>query len=247
MAPKPAWYTLEGRGILGDFVNLLHPPYTLWHLSYVTMGIAIAPSIFIERSVAVLVAFFLGLGVGAHALDETMGNPLQTRLSKKQLYLIGILAICAAIGIGLYYVITVSALLLPFIFVEAFFAFAYNLEIFNKRFHTTLVFALSWGSIPFLTAYFVNALSISVPVVVVALVVGLLTVVQRTLSTQARFVRRRLMLPVESLRLSSGADVPVSTQDLILPAERALKVLTFTVFLLAIALLLMRFVSFPIF
>jgi hypothetical protein len=211
------------------------------------MGIAIAPSIFIERSVAVLVAFFLGLGVGAHALDETMGNPLQTRLSKKQLYLIGILAICAAIGIGLYYVITVSALLLPFIFVEAFFAFAYNLEIFNKRFHTTLVFALSWGSIPFLTAYFVNALSISVPVVVVALVVGLLTVVQRTLSTQARFVRRRLMLPVESLRLSSGADVPVSTQDLILPAERALKVLTFTVFLLAIALLLMRFVSFPIF
>lgn len=211
------------------------------------MGIAIAPSIFIERSVAVLVAFFLGLGVGAHALDETMGNPLQTRLSKKQLYLIGILAICAAIGIGLYYVITVSALLLPFIFVEAFFAFAYNLEIFNKRFHTTLVFALSWGSIPFLTAYFVNALSISVPVVVVALVVGLLTVVQRTLSTQARFVRRRLMLPVESLRLSSGADVPVSTEDLILPAERALKVLTFTVFLLAIALLLMRFVTFPIF
>jgi hypothetical protein len=246
MAAKPAWYSIEGQGFLRDFVNLLHLPYTLWHISYVVMGIAIAPTIFVGRSVATVIAFLLGLGVGAHALDETMGNPLQTKRSKAELYALGFGALAAAIAIGIYYVIALSVLLLPFLVIEAFFAIVYNLEIFGKRFHTTLIFALSWGSIPFLTGYFVNALSLSLPALIVAIAVGLLTVVQRTLSTQARFFRRKLPVPVESLKLASGTQVPVSSSELIFPSERSLKVLTATVFLLAIALLLARFLSVPI-
>ena len=236
---KPAWYSNKRHGIFSDLISLLHPPYTLWHLSYILIGVSMAPTIYLDRSVAVLFAFFLGLGIGAHALDETMGNPLQTRLSKKSLYVIGFSALFAAIAIGLYYVYALSVLILPFVLIESFFALAYNLEMFQSKFHSDLVFALSWGSIPYLTGYFVNALSISLATIVMAVGIGLLTFVQRTLSTQARLWRRK-MEPVKSMKLSSGKEVNVSSSELISPAEKSLKALTIMIFLVAIALVLAR-------
>lgn len=238
-ALKPSWYSSKGEDVLSDFVNLLHPPYTLWHLSYVIIGIAMSPVIFLDRSVAVLLAFFLGLGVGAHALDETMGNPLRTRLSKNALYMVGFTSLACAIVIGVYYTLNVSVMILPFVLVESFFAVAYNLEMFQKRFHTDIVFALSWGSIPFLTAFFVNSLSITIPALLMALGIGLLTYVQRTLSTQARLFRRK-MEPVESLNLAGGDSVPINSEELISPAEKSLKALTIMIFVVSLALILAR-------
>jgi len=239
---KPAWYSIPGHGQISDFVNLLHPPYTVWHLSYVLIGIAISPVIFLDRSIAVLLAFFFGLGIGAHALDETMGNPLQTRLSKKRLYIIGLTSISVAVGIGLYYVVTVSLLILPIVLAEVFFALAYNLEMFGKKFHTMIVFAISWGVLPFLTGYFVNSLSISPTAVVVAVAIALLTYVQRTLSFQARSIRGNNFSPQQSLRLTSGEEVTVTSRELILPAERSLKALSIMIFLFAIALIFQRII-----
>ena len=38
---RSAFYSVgRGTGGLGDWVTLLHPPYTLWHLSYVAIGAA---------------------------------------------------------------------------------------------------------------------------------------------------------------------------------------------------------------
>ena len=239
-AQKPAWYALEGHGALADLVNLIHPPYTFWHLSYVALGISLAPSINVVRSVAVLVAFFLGLGMGAHALDETMGNPLKTRLSKRKLYSIGFFSLSAASVIGVYYALSLSLLLLPLILVEVFFALSYNLEIFKKRFHNTLVFSISWGMLPFIAGYFVNSLSLSFGVILASLAVGLLTYVQRTLSIQSRSVRRLIESPVRALKLESGEEVRMSTEELMSPAEKSLKALTFTVFLFAVALICQR-------
>jgi hypothetical protein len=34
---RPAFYALPSGG-WRDYVTLLHPPYTLWHLSYVVIG-----------------------------------------------------------------------------------------------------------------------------------------------------------------------------------------------------------------
>lgn len=237
MTLKPSWYSTEGHGKLADVLNLLHPPYTAWHLSYVLLGIAMSPTIFPIRSAAAMVAFFLGLGISAHALDETMGNPLKTKLSKPALYAIGFGALAVAALIGLYYVITLSIFVLPFVIAESFFAVTYNLEMFQRRFHSTLVFALSWGSIPFLTGYFVNALTLSPAIVLMAFAVALLTFVQKTLSTQARFIRRKIV-EVDALRLSSGGLVPISSTELISPAEKSLKALTIMIFVVAIALIL---------
>ncbi|HZW57759.1 MAG TPA: hypothetical protein VFF30_15835 [Nitrososphaerales archaeon] len=199
-----------------------------------------APTIYVERSIAVLIAFFLGLGVGAHALDETMGNPLRTRLSTRSLYALGATALSFAVVIGLYYSITLSPLLLPIIFAELFFAIAYNLEILEKKFHSAIVFSLSWGVIPFFTGYFVNALSISLPVILMSAVIGILTIVQRTLSTQARYIRRKVPT-IERVHLQDGSTVQINSADLAQPAEIALKGLTVVVFLLAAALVLLRF------
>ena len=60
-------------------MTLLHPPYTLWHLSYVAIGASLAPELETNRLLWGLAAFLLGLGVGAHALDELHGRPLQTQ------------------------------------------------------------------------------------------------------------------------------------------------------------------------
>ena len=218
-------------------MSLLHPPYTLWHLSYVLLGIALSPALFVDRSISVLVAFFLGLGIGAHSLDETMGNPLKTRLSKKTLYLIGFGALAMSIVIGIYYVLFLSLALLPFILIESFFAVAYNLEIFHGAFHSTFFFALSWGSIPFLTGYFVNSLSLTPSALIMAFGVAMLTVAQKSLSEYARFFRRKVP-EVNALRLTSGGHLPTSSLELIHPAERALKALTITIFLFSIALLI---------
>jgi small-conductance mechanosensitive channel len=239
-APGPAWYSLRGKNFLADFLNLLHPPYTLWHLSYVLLGIALAPVIYEWRSVAVMLAFFLGLGIGAHALDETMGNPLQTKLSKTKLYLIGFSTLAAAVGIGLYYALTLSLLLLPLILVESFFAVSYNLEIFRKRFHTMLVFALSWGALPLITGYFVNALSLTPTIILVSAAAGLLTYVQRVLSTPARFVRRKLWQSATKNDQQKTAPQFDGSAELVSVSEKALKGLTLMIFLLALALLLQR-------
>src|SRR5207248_6073756 len=78
-APRPAFYALE-RGGWRDYVTLLHPPYTLWHLSYVAIGAGLAPKIDGTRLGATFAAFALALGVGAHALDELRGRPLRTEI-----------------------------------------------------------------------------------------------------------------------------------------------------------------------
>ena len=66
---RPAFYALRSGG-WRDLVTLLHPPYTAWHLSYVAIGAAAAPHIYADRLLAALAAFFLAVGISAHALDE---------------------------------------------------------------------------------------------------------------------------------------------------------------------------------
>src|SRR3954451_10851398 len=98
---RPAYYALE-RGGWRDYVTLLHPPYTAWHLSYVAIGAALAPRFHLDRLLWALAAFFLAMGIAAHALDELNGRPLQTRIPVRTLWLLaaGGLAGAAAIGVG---------------------------------------------------------------------------------------------------------------------------------------------------
>src|SRR5712691_3607907 len=108
---RPAFYALAPGG-WRDYVTLLHPPYTLWHLSYVVIGAAIAPHFRAGILVAALIAFFLGMGIGAHALDELHGRPLQTRIGTRTLAALAAVSLAAAAGIGIGTAIRTSLWLL---------------------------------------------------------------------------------------------------------------------------------------
>src|ERR671934_1131440 len=97
---RPAFYALRGGRPGRDLLTLLHPPYTAWHLSYVALGAAVAPTVHKDRLLAALGAFFLGVGVCAHALDELHGRPLRTRLSDRSLVALAVFGLVGAVAIG---------------------------------------------------------------------------------------------------------------------------------------------------
>src|SRR5206468_2735442 len=108
-AVKPAFYALA-RGGWRDYVTLLHPPYTLWHLSYVAVGAGLASPFLWTRCGAALLAFALALGVGAHALDELRGPPLCTQIPERTLWALAVVSIrVEAVAAALYAALLSSA------------------------------------------------------------------------------------------------------------------------------------------
>jgi hypothetical protein len=179
-------------------VTVLHPPYTLWHLSYVALGAALAPHFHTDRLVAALIAFFLALGIAAHVLDELRGRPLGTEIPRPALIGAAVVSLAGAVGIGIAAAVAWGAGLLAFVAVGALLVPAYNLEWFGGRIHTDWGFALAWGAFPVLTGYFVEAQAIRVEAVIAAVYATAASLMQRTLSTTARRARRMHGAPEEA-------------------------------------------------
>jgi hypothetical protein len=236
---RPAFYALAPGG-WRDLVTLLHPPYTAWHLSYVALGAAAAPALHIDRLLAGLGAFFLGVGVCAHALDELNGRPLATRLSDRSLIVLAAVALAGAVGIGAAGVLIVSPTLAAFVAAGAFIVLAYNLELFGGRFHDDLWFALAWGAFPALTSYWANALTLRLPGVGVTAGCFALSVAQRRLSTPVRELRRRTVSIRGTQRLTNGELVELSAERLAAPLDGALRALAAGIVLLAAAAVAVR-------
>jgi hypothetical protein len=216
---RPAWYALE-RGGLRDYVTLLHPPYTLWHLSYVAVGAAIAPHFHLDRMLWALAAFFLAMGVAAHALDELQGRPLRTRIPSGVLVALAAVSLAGACAIGIDAARAWGWWLLVFVAIGAVAVPAYNLEL---ALHTDWGFALLWGAFPALTGYFVEAQSLRLEALAAAAYAFLLSLAQRTLSTPVRRARRE-------------EATTVGTE----PLERTLRLLTWASVALAVALVAAR-------
>ena len=244
VAERPAFYALRSGG-WRDLVTILHPPYTAWHLSYVALGAAAAPELYPVRLWAALAAFFLAVGVAAHALDELHGHPLQTRLSDRTLSVLAAVALAGGVGIGIVGLFAVSMTLLPFVIAGAFLVLAYNLELFAGRFHTDVWFAVAWGAFPALTSFWANALGIhslaeAVACVGVTAACFGLSVAQRRLSTPARELRRRTASVQGIQRLNDGTERELTAARLSAPLDSALKVLSASVVLLAVAAVAIR-------
>jgi hypothetical protein len=236
---RPAFYALRPGG-WRDVVTLLHPPYTAWHLSYVALGAAAAPHVHADRLVAALAAFFLAVGVSAHALDELNGRPLGTRLSDRTLIGMAAVGLAGAVAIGVAGLAIVSASLAPFIVAGAFIVVAYNLELFGGRFHGDVWFAVAWGAFPAFTSYWANALSLRPEGLLVAAACLFLSVAQRRLSTPARELRRRTASVAGQQELRDGEVIPLSVGRLAGPLEGALGALSIGIVLIAAGLLAVR-------
>jgi hypothetical protein len=219
---RPAFYALAPGG-WRDYVTLLHPPYTLWHLSYVALGAALAPAMKWGLLGWTTLAFFLGMGVAAHALDELSGRPLRTQIPGALLVALSATGLAGACAIGVAVAAERTWWLLAFVAAGAFVAVAYNLELFGGRFHSDLWFAASWGAFPVLTAYFAAAERLRGEAFAGAGFAFAASLAQRRLSTEVRLVRR------------GGGDAAG-----VAGAEAALKLLAAALPLLAGALLLSR-------
>jgi hypothetical protein len=216
---RPAWYALRGGGAR-DYVTLLHPPYTLWHLSYVAVGAAVAPHFHLDRMLLACAAFFLAMGVAAHALDELHGRPLRTGIPSRVLVAVAFCALAGAVAIGVAAAAAWGWGLLAFVAVGAVLVPAYNLEL---ALHTDWGFALAWGAFPALTGYFVEAQTVRVDAVAVALYAFALSLAQRSLSTPVRRARRER-------QTTAGTEA----------LERALRLLTWASVALAVGLVAAR-------
>ena len=237
--PRPAFYALRSGG-WRDYVTLLHPPYTLWHLSYVAVGAALAPRMDWPLLGWTTLAFALAMGVGAHALDEMKGRPLQTRIPQAILATLAALSISAAAAIGIAVAISRTLWLLVFVAVGAFIVVAYNLELFDGTFHGGLWFPAAWGAFPVLTAYFASARTLHGAAFAAAGYAFASSWAQRRLSTPVRLVRRRVASVRGELELDDGTTLPLDADALAAEPEAALKALVAATVLVAVALLLLR-------
>lgn len=223
-----------------DWWVILHPPYTLWHLSYVAIGATIADRFNGTTLAATVIAFFLAVGVCAHALDELQGRPLRTRIPSSHLAIVATLALCGAVALGIVGLNRVGPGLIAFIVVGVVLTCGYNLELFGGRLHNDVTFAAAWGAFPVLTAFYAQTRTLNAPAILAAIACYLLSNAQRALSTPARDLRRRIASVDGVIVYSDGRHEPLNTTDLLAPLERALKALSWGIVALAASLVLFR-------
>jgi hypothetical protein len=234
---RPAFYALSPGG-WRDVWSILHPPYTIWHLSYVVLGAATAPDIHVRWLLETLIAFFFAMGIGAHALDELRGRPLDTRIPSWALVVSAIVGVTAAVALGVDGMIEVSGWIGAFIVFGAFMVPAYNLELFRGFFHSDLWFAVAWGGFPALTAAFAQTGRLSWAAVAVALACAVISATQRVLSTPVRRMRRRVRKVEGRIVTVDGAVEQLDRRALIAAPERALRLMSLAMPLLAATALL---------
>jgi hypothetical protein len=207
---RPAYYAARPGG-WRDWWTLLHPPYTAWHLSYVVVGAALAPQVSLTSLLATLIAFFLAVGVAAHALDELNGRPLQTRIPAPALITVTAAGLAGAVALGAAGVARAGWALLPFMIVG-----------------------------PVLTAYTAQAGRLALAPVLAAAAALALSAAQRRLSTPARTLRRRSVRVEGSVTLTDGQVTAVDQRALLAPLEGALRAMSWGVVLLAASLAIAR-------
>jgi hypothetical protein len=235
----PAFYAAPVGG-WRDWWTILHPPYTAWHLSYVAIGAALAPHLNLTRLAATLLAFFLAVGISAHALDELTGRPLRTELSDRALRIAAVVGLVAAGAIGSLGVHEVGLVLIPFLVIGPLLVVAYNAELFGGYVHTDLGFAASWGAFPLLTGYVAQAGRLGIASALGAIAAFGLSYAQRTLSTPARALRRRVREIKGSVVMVDGTIRPLDEATLRRPLERALQTLSWSIVALATAFVIAR-------
>lgn len=216
-------------------IGLLFLPYTGMVLAYTVIGSILAEQIHWDRVAAILIIYFLALGIGAHALDAIGSKgmkPWGALLAKRPLWIVALSSITLAYAIGLYYIVLYAPLLSLIALPEGFFLLAYNLEWFEGRFHTDTWFAVSWGSLPVLAGYMLQTNRVSLAALLVAVSMGLLSFVEIKASRPYKALKRHLAL------IEPGRDA--ERRETMHCLESILKSLSVGVMLLGVGLLSWR-------
>jgi len=213
-------------------VGLLFLPYTGMVLAYTVIGSMLAERVLWDRVGAILLIYFLGLGIGAHALDalgSKGSRPWGSVLTRRQLWLLAGASLTLAYALGIHYMLHHVPWLTVIAVLEGFFVFSYNLEWFRGRFHTDGWFAFSWGTLPVLAGYVMQTNAISPGALVVAAALGVLSLVEIKASRPYKALKR------------GGAPLPPG--EVMARLESVLKSVSAGVILLGLGLALWRWVG----
>jgi hypothetical protein len=201
-------------------MGLLFLPYTGMVLSFSLIGAMLAGFVYWDRVVATVIIYFLGLGIGAHALDAVGSKgtkPWGRVLSERGLWVAALSSIAAAYLIAIYYMIFFVPLLWVVALLEGFFVFAYNLEWFGGKFHKDLWFAFSWGFLPVPAGYVMQTNEVTLGVLAIAIAMGFFSLVEIKASRPYKGLKshsdmlsddeKRLMLRYEAILKSISLGV----------------------------------------
>lgn len=232
---RPNWYA-GGDTFLGEFWTMLHPPYTLMVFSFVVMGGAISPRLSVLVLLATLAAYFLGLGIGAHFLDQIrgMGSRYVRHWSDRALWVIGLAGVAGGIVVGVAgAILVVGPGLLVLVGVQAACAVGYPLApLFRGVLHRDSVFAISWGSLPFLTSYYAQSGSITIFAILFSAALAGVAVAEIRISRVSRGQRQ-----IERQRQEQGAPGDSAARRSYRRADAVLEAIVACTGLLALGLL----------
>lgn len=242
MASATAWYIVPSGRLLSRWFNILHWPYTLWHLSYPAMGAALAVDMNWGLLGWTVLAFFLGMGIAAHCYDLLKDDPLRLGLSPWALILLAALSIIGAMFIGWSQIAygPVSPWLLIALPLGAVFAVGYGLE--WRGLHGDWQFAAWWAVFPLLVGHFAQGIDLTPALVPLVIFAFLTAMGQRVLSKRARWFRRQTEEPY----LAEGYGEPILCDNgdygggkewLLQPFDGALKWMSFAMPVIAIVML----------
>lgn len=220
------WYSAEGSK-LAEFWTILHLPYTFMSLSFLAIGFGIAGVQRWDVFAWIMIAYFLGLGIAAHAFDQLpgQGSSYVKYLIPMELISLGVAAVSAAVMIGVIWMVKLAAWhLLWIIPLQTFFVVAYPYAKFAKGFfHDDFWFAVSFGFVPVMAGYYINTLTLDNKFIPWALVAFLISFIEIVLSRYVRKWRNNVYL----LQEPSVIDRP----------EKALKLLCVLSYYLALIVL----------
>lgn len=236
---RPAFYALPAGG-WRDYWTLLHPPYTLWHLSYVAIGASLSPAFRVGWWLETTAAFFLAMGVAAHALDELHGRPLGTRIPDRVLWGLAVVGLAGAAALGIHGALASTAWIWLLIPLGGFLVVAYDLELFGGWFHSDLCFALAWGGFPVVTAYVAQTGTLTIEAVLAAAACSVISAAQRALSTPVRRLRRHATEITGTIVFDDGTTRSLDAGALRNAPEAGLRLLCVAMPLLAAALVVLR-------
>lgn len=172
---------------------MLHLPYTSMVLSFVVVGAVLSARFSWVVLAGTLSAYFAGLGVGAHFLDQVpgMGSHYVHHWPSGALWSVGLAGVAVGMSIGIFGAIDLrEPWLLLLVAVQGLCALGYPLApVFGGVLHRDSVFAISWGSLPCLTSYFAQAGSLALYPILAAAAFAAVAAVEIRLSRSSRLLR----------------------------------------------------------
>lgn len=205
-------------------IGILFLPYTSIVTCFAAWG-SLSGQFEVERTIAICVIYFLAVGISAHFLDAVGGKTKPWgNLPRRRIAAIAILTLGIVLSIGIYYAFLDSPLLFPIGIAEAFFLFAYNLELFGGKFHNNLSTLLSWAILPVFAGSAIQTNSISLEAIVLA---GIAAVITYILITTSR--------KYKNLIIEDGNSSEIRKKELIL------KMITISVITATVVFVILRF------